>query len=135
MFGNVTICNEHGGPRHGYSFGRKPGIPRKAAKCADEGYDDDMIEWATSHLMRTHRGPREAGYFVSRGSKYDEELYKKHKAVTDAEHDKVVEVGGLYIIGTERHESRRIDNQLRGTSRTTGRPRCQHDSMLQWMTS
>ena len=41
------------------------------------------------------------------------ELYKNFKKETDAEHDKVVAAGGLYIIGTERHESRRIDNQLR----------------------
>ncbi|HMO22967.1 MAG TPA: hypothetical protein PKC98_18545, partial [Candidatus Melainabacteria bacterium] len=39
---------------------------------------------------------------------------KKFKAQTDKEHDEVVKLGGLHIIGTERHESRRIDNQLRG---------------------
>ena len=38
-------------------------------------------------------------------------------------HDQVIEAGGLHIIGTERHESRRIDNQLRGTFRTPRRPR------------
>jgi len=50
------------------------------------------------------------------------ELYDKHKAVVDVEHNKVVELGGLYIIGTERHESRRIDNQLRGRSGRQGDP-------------
>jgi preprotein translocase subunit SecA len=40
----------------------------------------------------------------------------------DAEHRKVVELGGLYIIGTERHEARRIDNQLRGRSGRQGDP-------------
>jgi preprotein translocase subunit SecA len=44
------------------------------------------------------------------------------KAVTDDEHKKVVEAGGLHIIGTERHESRRIDNQLRGRSGRQGDP-------------
>jgi preprotein translocase subunit SecA len=39
-----------------------------------------------------------------------------------AEHDKVVELGGLYVLGTERHESRRIDNQLRGRSGRQGDP-------------
>src|SRR6185437_1626534 len=38
------------------------------------------------------------------------------------EHDKVVELGGLYVLGTERHESRRIDNQLRGRSGRQGDP-------------
>ncbi|MBR2054274.1 MAG: preprotein translocase subunit SecA, partial [Clostridia bacterium] len=42
------------------------------------------------------------------------QLKAEYKKTTDVEHDKVVAVGGLHIIGTERHESRRIDNQLRG---------------------
>ena len=43
-----------------------------------------------------------------------EALVAKHKATTDIERDKVLDLGGLYVLGTERHESRRIDNQLRG---------------------
>lgn len=39
-----------------------------------------------------------------------------------ANHDEVVSLGGLYVIGTERHESRRIDNQLRGRSGRQGDP-------------
>ena len=39
-----------------------------------------------------------------------------------AEHEEVVETGGLYVLGTERHESRRIDNQLRGRSGRQGDP-------------
>ncbi len=50
------------------------------------------------------------------------ELYNKHKAEIAAEADEVREAGGLYIIGTERHESRRIDNQLRGRSGRQGDP-------------
>jgi preprotein translocase subunit SecA len=49
-------------------------------------------------------------------------LYEKYKAVTDAEHEEVVKLGGLYVLGTERHESRRIDNQLRGRSGRQGDP-------------
>ena len=41
---------------------------------------------------------------------------------TDAEHDEVVALGGLHIVGTERHESRRIDNQLRGRAGRQGDP-------------
>ena len=51
-----------------------------------------------------------------------EPIYRKLKQQTDAEHDEVVEVGGLYVLGTERHESRRIDNQLRGRSGRQGDP-------------
>ncbi len=46
----------------------------------------------------------------------------KQKALVASEHDKVVELGGLYVLGTERHESRRIDNQLRGRSGRQGDP-------------
>jgi len=46
----------------------------------------------------------------------------KYKVVTDAEHDRVVELGGLHILGTERHEARRIDNQLRGRAGRQGDP-------------
>jgi len=44
------------------------------------------------------------------------------KAVTDEEHRKVIEMGGLHILGTERHEARRIDNQLRGRAGRQGDP-------------
>ena len=50
------------------------------------------------------------------------ELYDRYKDEIATEHDRVVELGGLYIIGTERHESRRIDNQLRGRGGRQGDP-------------
>ena len=50
------------------------------------------------------------------------ELLEKHEAECKAEGDKVRELGGLYVLGTERHESRRIDNQLRGRSGRQGDP-------------
>ena len=59
------------------------------------------------------RGAYEADY---------EPIYAKFKAQTDAEHEDVVGLGGLYVLGTERHESRRIDNQLRGRSGRQGDP-------------
>ncbi len=46
----------------------------------------------------------------------------KHSAATKAEHDAVIEAGGLHILGTERHESRRVDNQLRGRAGRQGDP-------------
>nr|WP_245354784.1 preprotein translocase subunit SecA [Brachybacterium sacelli] len=52
---------------------------------------------------------------------WDEEL-KKAKESVGEQHDEVVELGGLYVLGTERHESRRIDNQLRGRSGRQGDP-------------
>ena len=50
------------------------------------------------------------------------EIYERHKQQTDAEHDDVVSRGGLHILGTERHEARRIDNQLRGRAGRQGDP-------------
>ena len=52
---------------------------------------------------------------------WPEELAKQ-KAAVAKEHDEVVALGGLYVLGTERHESRRIDNQLRGRSGRQGDP-------------
>ncbi len=51
-----------------------------------------------------------------------EKVYQEAKKITDEEHKKVVELGGLFVLGTERHESRRIDNQLRGRSGRQGDP-------------
>ena len=49
-------------------------------------------------------------------------VFKVHAEAARAEHDKVIESGGLFILGTERHESRRIDNQLRGRAGRQGDP-------------
>ncbi|HZP47968.1 MAG TPA: preprotein translocase subunit SecA [Vicinamibacterales bacterium] len=49
-------------------------------------------------------------------------IYEHFKAQCDAEHDEVIALGGLHILGTERHEARRIDNQLRGRAGRQGDP-------------
>jgi preprotein translocase subunit SecA len=50
------------------------------------------------------------------------EIFNRHKQQTDKEHDEVIAAGGLHIFGTERHEARRIDNQLRGRAGRQGDP-------------
>ncbi|HZP17511.1 MAG TPA: SEC-C metal-binding domain-containing protein, partial [Terriglobales bacterium] len=50
------------------------------------------------------------------------EVFHRHKSQTDAEHEEVIATGGLFILGTERHEARRIDNQLRGRAGRQGDP-------------
>ena len=50
------------------------------------------------------------------------ETFQRFKQLTDAEHDEVINLGGLFIFGTERHEARRIDNQLRGRAGRQGDP-------------
>jgi preprotein translocase subunit SecA len=76
-------------------------------------------------------GPQEDGetsIFYYNGNEYTvptdkwAEALTRYKAQTDVEHDDVTAVGGLHILGTERHESRRIDNQLRGRAGRQGDP-------------
>ena len=67
-------------------------------------------------------------YFLHLGQAYRvqrprwDAIFAVHKQATEAEHDVVVASGGLHIVGTERHESRRIDNQLRGRAGRQGDP-------------
>ncbi len=77
------------------------------------GYDEHLISEATGFADTDDEAILEAR------EKYTE-LYNKHKEAISAEAQEVREAGGLYIIGTERHESRRIDNQLRGRSGRQG---------------
>jgi preprotein translocase subunit SecA len=51
-----------------------------------------------------------------------EEIFERHKTQTDQGHEQVISSGGLFILGTERHEARRIDNQLRGRAGRQGDP-------------
>ncbi len=71
---------------------------------------------ANSYLRKMEINPDEAT-----PEQFEEQL-KKAKAVVAEEHKAVVAVGGLHILGTERHESRRIDNQLRGRAGRQGDP-------------
>lgn len=82
-------------------------------KLREEGVADDVIELATSFVANL---PEDVKQIRERYN----EIYGKLKEQTDQEKIKVVEAGGLHILGTERHESRRIDNQLRGRSGRQG---------------
>ncbi len=88
-------------------------------------------EYLARHKMETENfEPEEISFATSFYSSDDEklnharEVFKKYleefKKITDEEKQKVIEVGGLHIIGTERHEARRIDNQLRGRAGRQG---------------
>ncbi len=79
---------------------------------------------AKEHLRKMNKDPDQlqiAAVGTPERQLWDE-VYSKYKAITEAEHDEVVKLGGLRIIGTERHESRRIDNQLRGRAGRQGDP-------------
>src|SRR6266508_3779637 len=83
------------------------GNPESLARqeMAARGFDNDR--YLMFEMDEEERSEYEAEY---------QPLYRKFKKETDEEHDQVVALGGLYVLGTERHESRRIDNQLRGRS-------------------
>ncbi|MBU2103310.1 MAG: preprotein translocase subunit SecA [Candidatus Omnitrophota bacterium] len=68
-------------------------------------------------LKRNNINPYDLGY-----KEEYEKLYVSNKEKFDAEHRHVVELGGMHILGTQRHEARRIDNQLRGRSGRQGDP-------------
>ena len=79
------------------------------------GYEDEQISIATSYFDTEDEE-------VLALRKIYADLLQKHKEAIRPEAERVREVGGLYIIGTERHESRRIDNQLRGRAGRQGDP-------------
>jgi len=90
-------------------------LKQKAAERLSESeaqYVADEHFYYFTHLDQFYRVRRDTW----------DELYAGFKAITDAEHDEVVAMGGLHIVATERHESRRIDNQLRGRAGRQGDP-------------
>ena len=80
-----------------------------------KGYEEDLINEADSYAET------DVQEILDIREEY-KELVAKHKAKLAPEAEKVREAGGLYILGTERHESRRIDNQLRGRAGRQGDP-------------
>ncbi len=110
----VTIATNMAGRGTDIMLGGNPEYLAKA-QLYKMGYTQDIIDQATSFL------PSEDEKVMEAKGNYDAFL-KKYKSETDAEKAKVIELGGLLVIGTERHESRRIDNQLRGRSGRQGDP-------------
>ncbi len=112
--GAVTIATNMAGRGTDIVLGGNAEYMAKSAMRKD-GFDDEMIEEATSFAETDDKEILEA-------RKVYTEYHDKFKAEISIEAEKVRQAGGLYIIGTERHESRRIDNQLRGRSGRQGDP-------------
>ncbi len=110
--GAVTIATNMAGRGTDILLGGNPEFLAKR-KLREEGITDDVIELATSFIANIPEDVKEV-------RNHYKEIYDKLKTQTDEEKIKVVEAGGLHILGTERHESRRIDNQLRGRSGRQG---------------
>ena len=112
--GAVTISTNMAGRGTDILLGGNPEFMAKKA-LKEKGYTDAEISIITGYstaLSEEMKALKEEYY----------NLYNEFKKTTDAEKEKVKSLGGLLIIGTERHESRRIDNQLRGRAGRQGDP-------------
>ncbi len=112
--GAVTIATNMAGRGTDILLGGNPEFMAKEA-MKKKGYEPEIIELASSFFPVNTDEEKEA-------RKTFQELLEKFTKETDKEKEEVVALGGLRIIGTERHESRRIDNQLRGRSGRQGDP-------------
>jgi preprotein translocase subunit SecA len=123
--GAVTIATNMAGRGTDILLGGNPEFMAK----------QEMVKKGIAQQLRVAEGriegPQEDGQtsvFYYNGNEYTvptdkwTEAYARFKGQTDKEHDEVTGVGGLHILGTERHESRRIDNQLRGRAGRQGDP-------------
>ncbi len=110
----VTIATNMAGRGTDILLGGNPEYLAKQ-ELRNKGYNDAQIEFCTS-LLPTDNEELQAIREEYKG------LYKEFKKTTDEEKAQVITLGGLHILGTERHESRRIDNQLRGRAGRQGDP-------------
>ncbi|HEX6939338.1 MAG TPA: SEC-C metal-binding domain-containing protein, partial [Longimicrobiales bacterium] len=112
--GAVTIATNMAGRGTDILLGGNPEfLARQELRRA--GYEPEAIAAAVEDV------PTEDEQILAARALYRESV-ARHKEMTDEERKAVIEAGGLHIIGTERHESRRIDNQLRGRSGRQGDP-------------
>jgi len=112
--GAVTIATNMAGRGTDIILGGNPDFSARADMRL-ENFPEELIEQAVSHA------PTDNEDILRARARYAE-LLEKHKRSMQPEHDEVVALGGLHIVGTERHESRRIDNQLRGRAGRQGDP-------------
>ena len=113
-YGAVTIATNMAGRGTDIILGGNPEFMAKN-EMKKMDFDDEIIAEATGFAETDNED-------ILNARKTFRELEAKYKEQTSAEAEKVRAAGGLYIIGTERHESRRIDNQLRGRSGRQGDP-------------
>ncbi len=112
--GAVTIATNMAGRGTDIMLGGNPEFMAKN-DLRKQGMEEDLIVESNSYADTDNEE------ILAARAAYTE-LYNKYHAETAAEGEKVRAAGGLFVIGTERHESRRIDNQLRGRSGRQGDP-------------
>ena len=112
--GAVTIATNMAGRGTDIKLGGNDEFLAKA-EMRRMGFADELIEEATGYAETEDEE-------IIKARETFRELLAKYNKETEAEAEKVREAGGLFVMGTERHESRRIDNQLRGRSGRQGDP-------------
>ena len=112
--GQVTIATNMAGRGTDILLGGNPEF-MATKRMRGENFTEEEISYATAYNTVDDEKLNKAR------ERYNE-LYKDYKVVTDKEKEEVKALGGLHIVGTERHESRRIDNQLRGRAGRQGDP-------------
>jgi preprotein translocase subunit SecA len=110
----VTIATNMAGRGTDILLGGNPEFMAKK-EMKKQGFADDILSQVTGTQSTDDED-------VIAARRIYNELFKKFTLVAEKERQKVIELGGLHIIGTERHESRRIDNQLRGRAGRQGDP-------------
>ena len=112
--GAITIATNMAGRGTDILLGGNPEF-MATKEMRERGFADEEISYATAFNVVDD-------VKLNKARAEYKKLYEKFKIITDAEKEEVKALGGLHIIGTERHESRRIDNQLRGRSGRQGDP-------------
>jgi preprotein translocase subunit SecA len=123
--GAVTIATNMAGRGTDILLGGNPEFVAKQ-ECVKKGIAQPLRAAQGKILVDVDEAKSTVWYYA--GNEYvvptDQwtEIFERYKQQTDKEHDEVTAVGGLHILGTERHEARRIDNQLRGRAGRQGDP-------------
>jgi len=144
-FGVTDVPGAHGGKGGGQGF--VPGRKVKSWKASPQIYPTDLSKAAETLLkeavdlavktygerslaeleaedkvaVASEKAPTDDPVIQKLRAAYNT-IREEYEVLTHAEHDEVINLGGLHVIGTERHESRRIDNQLRGRAGRQGDP-------------
>ena len=120
-FAAVTVATNMAGRGVDILLGGNPeGLATRAVLA--EGFDPSTLTDEFALPMPLDQMPEEYQHDRARAQARFQELLQKFSTECKAEGDRIRELGGLYVIGSERHESRRIDNQLRGRSGRQGDP-------------
>jgi preprotein translocase subunit SecA len=124
--GAVTVSTNMAGRGTDILLGGNPEFMAKEEfRRNPEKYREQGIELEPPERPAAGSPPEVFDAYVDTYSKWRENwanFISRFKATTDKEHDQVIDLGGLHILGTERHEARRIDNQLRGRAGRQGDP-------------